>query len=103
MSNPITHHFLEQQTSDSDSNSDSVALEHSERQPDHLEWLLDFGCQKRSEVDCSSEENQFVMFQGIMDIVVIEGLLIKKDIDETGHVMIGHEVGPLTQMQVDHL
>ncbi|GJX41548.1 hypothetical protein Tco_0256538 [Tanacetum coccineum] len=30
---------------------------------------------------------------GIMDIVVIEGLLMKKDIDETGHVMIGHEVG----------
>ncbi|GJV11730.1 hypothetical protein Tco_1353271 [Tanacetum coccineum] len=29
---------------------------------------------------------------GIMDIVVIEGLLMKKDIDETRHVMIGHEV-----------
>ncbi|GJY96130.1 hypothetical protein Tco_0512491 [Tanacetum coccineum] len=46
--------------------------------------------------------SQFVMFQGIVDIVVIEGLLMKRDIDETGHVMIGHEVGPLTQMQVDH-
>ncbi|GJW72570.1 hypothetical protein Tco_0129487, partial [Tanacetum coccineum] len=32
----------------------------------------------------------------------IEGLLMKKDIDETGHAMIGHEVGLLTQMQVDH-
>ncbi|GJW91332.1 putative reverse transcriptase domain-containing protein [Tanacetum coccineum] len=32
------------------------------------------------------------MFQGIMDIVVIEGLLMKRDIDETGHVMIGHEL-----------
>ncbi|GJU31081.1 hypothetical protein Tco_1174670 [Tanacetum coccineum] len=42
------------------------------------------------------------MFQGIVDIVVIEGLLMKKDIDETGHVMIEHEVGPLTQMQVGH-
>ncbi|GKD00879.1 hypothetical protein Tco_1171153, partial [Tanacetum coccineum] len=40
---------------------------------------------------------------GIVDIVVIEGLLMKKDIDETVHVMIGHEVAPLTQMQVDHL
>ncbi|GKF40676.1 hypothetical protein Tco_0124018, partial [Tanacetum coccineum] len=27
----------------------------------------------------------------IVVIVVIEGLLMKKDIDETGHVMIGHE------------
>ncbi|GJZ19225.1 retrovirus-related pol polyprotein from transposon TNT 1-94 [Tanacetum coccineum] len=59
-----THHFPEQNTSDSD--SDSVALEHSERQPDHLEWLLDFG--------------------------LIEGLLMKNDIDEIGHVMIGHEL-----------
>ncbi|GJX65641.1 hypothetical protein Tco_0299984 [Tanacetum coccineum] len=42
------------------------------------------------------------MFQGIVDIMVIEGLLMKRDIDETRHVMIGHEVGPLTQMQVDH-
>ncbi|GJV06786.1 hypothetical protein Tco_1344442 [Tanacetum coccineum] len=32
------------------------------------------------------------MFQGIVDIVVIEGLLMKKDIDETGHVMIRHEL-----------
>ncbi|GJU55524.1 hypothetical protein Tco_1229238, partial [Tanacetum coccineum] len=29
---------------------------------------------------------------GIVDIVVSEGLLMKKDIDETGHVMIGHEL-----------
>ncbi|GKD54669.1 hypothetical protein Tco_1288056, partial [Tanacetum coccineum] len=29
---------------------------------------------------------------GIVDIVVIEGLLMKKDIDETRHVMIGHEL-----------
>ncbi|GJU45698.1 ribonuclease H-like domain-containing protein [Tanacetum coccineum] len=29
---------------------------------------------------------------GIVDIVVIEGLLMKKDIEETGHVMIEHEV-----------
>ncbi|GJR69822.1 hypothetical protein Tco_0015887 [Tanacetum coccineum] len=62
----LQHHFPEQDTSDSD--SDSVALEHFERQPDHLEWP-----------------------EGIVDIVVIAGLLIKKDIVETGHVMIGHE------------
>ncbi|GKB03163.1 hypothetical protein Tco_0831252 [Tanacetum coccineum] len=37
------------------------------------------------------------MFQGIVDIVVIDDLLMKKDIDE-----IGHEVGQLKQMQVDH-
>ncbi|GJY30952.1 retrovirus-related pol polyprotein from transposon TNT 1-94 [Tanacetum coccineum] len=29
---------------------------------------------------------------GTVDIVVIEGLLMKKDIDETRHVMIGHEL-----------
>ncbi|GKC98734.1 hypothetical protein Tco_1169009, partial [Tanacetum coccineum] len=28
---------------------------------------------------------------GIVDIVVIDDLLMKKDIDEIGHVMIGHE------------
>ncbi|GKF63480.1 hypothetical protein Tco_0186928, partial [Tanacetum coccineum] len=28
---------------------------------------------------------------GIVDIVVIEGLLMRSDIDETGHVMIRHE------------
>ncbi|GKA45381.1 hypothetical protein Tco_0738177 [Tanacetum coccineum] len=39
---------------------------------------------------------------GIVDIVVIDDLLMKKDIDEIGHVMIGHEVGQLKQMQVDH-
>ncbi|GKG40495.1 hypothetical protein Tco_0467272, partial [Tanacetum coccineum] len=30
---------------------------------------------------------------GTVDIVVIEGLLMKKNINETVHVMIGHEVG----------
>ncbi|GKB79421.1 hypothetical protein Tco_0946316, partial [Tanacetum coccineum] len=88
----LQHHFPEQVTSDSD--FDSVALEHSKRQPDHLEWLLDFGCyQVFHQFGCI--RNQFVTFQGIVDIVVIEGLLMKKDIVETVHVMIGHKVGQL--------
>ncbi|GJV59441.1 chaperonin CPN60-like protein 2, mitochondrial [Tanacetum coccineum] len=66
----VRPHFPEKNT------SDYVALEHSERQPDHLEWLLDFG--------------------------LIGSLLMKNDIDEIGHVMIGHEVGELKQMQVNH-
>ncbi|GKG24122.1 hypothetical protein Tco_0392158, partial [Tanacetum coccineum] len=91
------NHFPEQDTSDSD--FDYVALEHSEREPNHLEWLLDCGCcQVFHQFGCI--RNQFVMFQGIVDIVVIEGLLMKKDIDEIGHVMIGHEVGQLKQRQV---
>ncbi|GJW58603.1 hypothetical protein Tco_0105334 [Tanacetum coccineum] len=50
-------------------------------------WL---GCQVFHQFGCI--QNQFVTFQGIVDIVVIAGLLIKKDIVETGHVMIGHEL-----------
>ncbi|GKA83783.1 hypothetical protein Tco_0805378 [Tanacetum coccineum] len=81
--------------SDSDLILIFVTLELLNDNPTIIEWFLNFGV-RELEVDCSSEE-------GIVDIVVIEGLLMKKDIDETGHVMIGHEVGPLTQMQVDHL
>ncbi|GKF22633.1 hypothetical protein Tco_0074955, partial [Tanacetum coccineum] len=44
-------------------------------------------CQVVHQFECI--QSQFVMFQGIVDIVVIEGLLMKRDIDETGHVMIG--------------
>ncbi|GJR87480.1 hypothetical protein Tco_0211491 [Tanacetum coccineum] len=40
-----------------------------------LEWLL-----------------ELVLEEGIVDIVVSEGLLMKKDIDETGYMMIGHEL-----------
>ncbi|GJR30709.1 hypothetical protein Tco_0764570 [Tanacetum coccineum] len=54
-------------------------------------WL---GCQVFHQFECI--RSQFVLFQGIVDIVVIEGLLMKRDIDETRHVMIGHEVRPLT-------
>ncbi|GKG43224.1 hypothetical protein Tco_0479908, partial [Tanacetum coccineum] len=74
---------------DDDEQSKSVALNYWARSAIYL-------------VRLSSISSVWVYPESILDIVVIEGLLMKKDIDETGHVMIGHEVGQLKQMQVDH-